>query len=82
MYVAYTCTACTCLKAALQVLVDAHHRAAVVELAAVVGRRKDSHEATVGEELVSILDDLVFGFGFGFGFVFVFGFGGSGSGSG
>eukprot|EP00964_Phaeocystis_antarctica_P067018 scaffold40561_cov72-Phaeocystis_antarctica.AAC.4 len=55
----YIRSACTCLEAALQVLVDAHHRAAVVELAAVVGRREDRYEAAVGEELVAVLDDLV-----------------------
>ena len=35
------------------------HRAGVVELAAIVGRRKDGDELSVGEELVAILHHLV-----------------------
>ena len=42
-----------------QALVDRHHRARVVKLAAVVGRAEDRDELPVGEELVAVLDDLV-----------------------
>lgn len=47
------------LEGAQQALVDAHHGACVVELAAVVGRGEESHELALAEELVAILDDLV-----------------------
>ncbi len=46
------------LEGAHQVLVDRHHRRAVVELAAVVGRGEDRHELPLREELVAVLDDL------------------------
>ena len=46
------------LEGAHQVLVDGHHRAAVVELAAVVGRGEDRHQLTLREELVPILHNL------------------------
>ena len=39
-------------------LVDGHHGAGVVELAAVVGRREERDELPLREELVAVLDDL------------------------
>ena len=46
------------LEGAHQVLVHGHHRRAVVELAAVVGRGEDRHELPLREELVAVLHDL------------------------
>ena len=46
------------LEGAHQILVDVHHRAAVVKLSAVVGRGEDRHELPLREELVAVLDDL------------------------
>lgn len=47
------------LEGAQQTLIYAHHRAGVVELAAVVGRREEGHKLALAEELVAVLDDLV-----------------------
>lgn len=47
------------LERAQQALVDAHHGAGVVKLAAVVGGTKQSDELALREELVAIFDDLM-----------------------
>jgi hypothetical protein len=47
------------LEGAQQALVHTHHRTRIIELAAVVGRREQCDELTFGEELVTVLDDLV-----------------------
>lgn len=47
------------LEAAHQRFIYAHHRAGIVELAAVVGRRKESDELALAEELVSVLNYLM-----------------------
>lgn len=47
------------LEAAHQRFVHAHHRARVVELAAVVGGGEERHELAFAEELVAVLYDLV-----------------------
>lgn len=47
------------LKGAEQSFVDAHEGAGVVELAAIVWRRKDGDELPVSEELVAVFDHLV-----------------------
>lgn len=46
------------LEGAEQALVDAHHRARIVELAAVVGRAEERDERALRKELETILDDL------------------------
>ena len=47
------------LETAHQSIVDAHQGAGVVELTAIVGRREQSDELSLGEKLVAIFDDLV-----------------------
>mmetsp|Transcript_17525 Transcript_17525/g.54741 ORF Transcript_17525/g.54741 Transcript_17525/m.54741 type:complete len:529 (-) Transcript_17525:13-1599(-) len=47
------------LEGAHKSLVDGHHAAGVVELAAVVWGGEDGDELAAGEELVAVLDDLV-----------------------
>lgn len=47
------------LEGAEQALVDTHHGASIVELAAVVGCAEQGDELALGEELVAVLDDLV-----------------------
>ena len=47
------------LEGAHKVLIDRHHRTAVVELAAVVRRRKDGDERAITEKLVTVLHDLM-----------------------
>jgi len=47
------------LEGAHEALVDGHHRTAIVELAAIVGRREDGHERAVAKELVAILHHLM-----------------------
>ena len=47
------------LEGAHQRVVDGHHRAGVVKLAAVVGGGEDRHQLPLGEELVAVLDHLV-----------------------
>ena len=42
-----------------QVLVDDHHRALIHELPAIIRRRENSHELSFGEELITVLDDLM-----------------------
>lgn len=49
----------TNLERAEQALVDAHHGAGVVELAAVVWRAEKGHELALGEELVAVFHNLV-----------------------
>lgn len=45
-------------KAADEIVVNRHDSAGVVELSAVVRRRKESHKLPVRLELVAVLDDL------------------------
>jgi hypothetical protein len=47
------------LEGAEQTLVHAHHRARIVELAAVVGCAEERNELPLGEELVAVLYDLM-----------------------
>ena len=47
------------MEGAGEVLLDAHHRAAVVELPAVVGRREHGDQLLLREELIAVLDHLV-----------------------
>ena len=47
------------LKAAHERLIDGHHRARVVKLAAVIRRTKQGHELASLEEFVAVLHDLV-----------------------
>lgn len=47
------------LERAQQRLVNAHHSTCIVELAAVVGRREESDKLALGEEFVTIFDDLM-----------------------
>jgi hypothetical protein len=47
------------LEAAHQRFVHAHHRARVVELAAVVGGGEERHKLALAEELVAVFYDLV-----------------------
>ena len=47
------------MEGANQVFVDVHHRARVVELAAVVRRRKNCDELTPAEKFVALFDDLM-----------------------
>jgi len=47
------------LEGADQVFVDAHQGAGVVELSAIVGRRKNGDELSLREELVALFDHLV-----------------------
>ena len=47
------------LERTQQRLVDAHHRAGVVKLPAVVRRGEECDKVPLGKELVTILDDLV-----------------------
>ena len=47
------------LEGAHEAVVDAHHRARIVELAAIVGCREDGDQLPLGKELVAVLDDLV-----------------------
>ena len=47
------------MKRARQVFLDSHHRTTVIELAAVVGGRKDCHQLLFGEKLVPVLDHLM-----------------------
>jgi len=47
------------LERAKEVLADGHHSSRVVELAAVVGRRKHRHQLPVRHELVPILYNLM-----------------------
>ena len=47
------------LERAHQRVVHTHHRTRVVELAAVVGRTEDRDQLALGEEFVTVLDDLV-----------------------
>lgn len=49
----------TNLEGAEQAFVHAHHGTRIVKLPAVVWRAEQGHELTLGEELVTILDDLV-----------------------
>jgi hypothetical protein len=46
------------LEGAHECLVDAHHGAGVLKLAAVVGRRENGHQLALGKELVALLDHL------------------------
>jgi len=41
-----------------QRLIDTHHGAGVVELSAVVRRREQSHQLTLGKELIAVLNHL------------------------
>jgi hypothetical protein len=52
-------TRVTYLEGAEQALIHAHHGTGIVELAAVVGGAEQRDELALGEELVTILDDLV-----------------------
>ena len=47
------------LEGAEEALVDAHHGAGIVELAAVVGGAEERDKLALREELVAVLDDLV-----------------------
>lgn len=47
------------LERAQQALIDAHHRTCIVKLAAVVGRREESDELALAEELVAVFDNLM-----------------------
>merc|ERR1712054_560573 len=47
------------LETALQVLLHLQESAAVVKLPAIIGCRKDRHQATVCEELVAVLYHLM-----------------------
>ena len=47
------------LERAHEGLVNAHHGPSVVKLAAVVGGAEESHKLALGEELVTVLDNLV-----------------------
>ena len=47
------------LERAQKRFVHAHHRTSVVELSAVIWRREESDELTLGEELVPVFDDLM-----------------------
>mmetsp|Transcript_41627 Transcript_41627/g.61077 ORF Transcript_41627/g.61077 Transcript_41627/m.61077 type:complete len:264 (+) Transcript_41627:174-965(+) len=47
------------LERAHEALVHAHHGTGVIELPAVVGGREESHQASLGEKLVAVFDDLV-----------------------
>jgi hypothetical protein len=49
----------THLERAQQCLVHAHHRAGIVKLPAIVGRREQRDELPFCEKLVAVLDDLV-----------------------
>lgn len=49
----------TNLERAQEALVNAHHGTGVVKLSAVVGRAEEGHQLALGEELVSVFDDLV-----------------------
>jgi len=49
----------TNLEGAEQTLVDAHHGTGVVELATVVGGTEESDKLALGEELITVLDNLV-----------------------
>ena len=49
----------TNLEGAEQAFVHAHHGTGIVELAAVIGGAEQGDELTLGEELVTILDDLM-----------------------
>ena len=48
----------THLERTQQRLVHAHHPARIVEFTAIVRRREDRHQMTLGEEFVAVLDDL------------------------
>ncbi len=47
------------MEGASKILLDAHHRATVVELAAVVRSGEDSDQLLLGEELVAVFDYLM-----------------------
>ena len=47
------------LERAQERLVHTHHRTSVVEFSAVVRRREQRYELALGEELVTVLDDLM-----------------------
>ena len=47
------------LEGAEQALVNTHHGACIVKLSAVVGSTEEGDELALGEELVSIFDDLM-----------------------
>ena len=47
------------LEGAQETLIDRHHGSSIIELAAVVWSREECHELAFGEELVSVLHDLV-----------------------
>jgi hypothetical protein len=49
----------THLEGAHERVIDAHHRARVLKLAAVIGGAEDGHELALGEELVALLDHLL-----------------------
>jgi hypothetical protein len=49
----------TCLEGTQQRLVHAHHRTGIIKLSAVVGRRKQGDKLSLGEKLVSVLDNLM-----------------------
>jgi hypothetical protein len=47
------------LEGTEQALVNAHHGTCVVELSTVIGRAEQSDKLSLGEEFVSILNDLM-----------------------
>ena len=47
------------LEGAQETLIDRHHGSSIIELATVVWSREERHELTFGEELISVLHDLV-----------------------
>lgn len=49
----------THLKRAEQALINAHHGTGIIELAAVIGRTEQRDQLPLGEELVSVFDDLM-----------------------
>ena len=49
----------TYLEGAKQALVDAHHSTSVVEFTAVIRCAEERHELSLGEELVTVLYDLM-----------------------
>lgn len=49
----------TYLERTKQALVDTHHCTSVVEFTTVVGSAEQSYELSLGEELITVLDDLM-----------------------
>lgn len=59
MYLANQSVRMSHLEGAEQALINTHHGAGIVKLAAVVGRRKEGDQLAFAEKLVAVLDYLM-----------------------